>query len=100
VRQERWDALTPEERKKFVPLCPDFVIELMSEHDYVNPAQAKMQEWMQNGCQLAWLINAESEETYIYRAGQEMQIISGFQGILSGEDVLPNFTLNLAELRS
>jgi hypothetical protein len=58
-----------------------------------------MREWMQNGCCLAWLIDADEEKVYLYRPEQEMEIVSGFDRSLSGEAILPVFTLDLAILR-
>ena len=99
VSTERWQVLTPDERKKFPPVCPDFVIELMSESDTVTESRAKMlTDWMGNGCQLAWLIDPKTETTYIYRADGSIQINHGFQEPLSGEGVLPGFALNLSDL--
>jgi Uma2 family endonuclease len=99
VTSDRWDALAPEARKKFPPICPDFVIELMSESDTLTESRAKMlTEWMGNGCQLAWLIDPKTETTYIYRADGSIQINHGFQEPLSGEGVLPGFMLDLSEL--
>ena len=59
VEKSRWSALTPEQREKFIPLCPDFVIELVSPSDSLKKSQEKMQEYMENGCRLGWLINPE-----------------------------------------
>ncbi len=93
-------ALTTEQKKKFPLLCPDFVVELMSETDVLSEAQTKVQtDWMANGCRLAWLIDPKTETTYIYRADGSIQINRTFDQPLSGEDVLPNFTLTLSELR-
>ncbi len=99
VRKERWEALSQEERRKFVPLCPDFVVELLSESDSLNVTQEKMQEWMENGCRLAWLIDPQTETAYIYRAGGSESTVQGFDDVLSGENVLPDFVLELKELR-
>lgn len=99
VTIERWNALTAVERKKFPPLCPDFVIELMSESDVLRDAQAKIQtDWIANGCQLAWLIDPKTETAYIYRADGSIQINRTFAQPLSGEDVLPGFALDLRVL--
>ena len=79
VSTERWQALTPNERKKFPPICPDFVIELLSESDTVTESRAKMlTDWIGNGCQLAWLIDPKTETTHIYRADGSIQINHGF----------------------
>lgn len=100
ISNERWSQLLPSEQKKFPPICPDFVIELMSESDILAEAKKKMQdEWIANGCRLGWLINPETETVYIYRGNGEIQIIKGFDNSLSGEDVLPDFELKLSKLR-
>jgi Uma2 family endonuclease len=99
VRRERWEALTQEEREKFPPLCPDFVIELRSKSDRVEVLQEKMQEWIANGCQLGWLIDPANEMVYVYRAGGIVDTVDSFDATISGEDVLPGFELELKELR-
>lgn len=100
VRLDRWNALTERQQEQFPPLCPDFVIELLSSTDALKTAKAKMLDvWMQNGCRLAWLIDPKSETTHIFRANGEIQIVTGFDSNLSGEDVLVGFTLPLNHLR-
>ena len=95
ISVDRWNALRPEERKKFVPLAPDFLIELLSESDELAFAQLKMQEWMENGVRLAWLLDPFQKMSYIYRQNRELEIISGMV-TLNGEDVLPDFELDLS----
>ncbi|NBU98720.1 MAG: Uma2 family endonuclease [Spirochaetia bacterium] len=97
ISHERWNALRPEERKKFVPLAPDFVIELLSESDELSFAKIKMEEWMENGVRLAWLLDPFDKTSYIYRQNQKVEIISGIV-TLKGEDVLPDFRLDLSEV--
>ncbi len=100
VEKSRWDALTEQQKAKFPPLCPDFVIELRSESGSVKELQKKVTEqWLGNGCQLAWLIDPKEEKTYVYRAGHEVEELDGFDRELSGEEMLPGFVLNLRELR-
>ncbi|NCJ06233.1 Uma2 family endonuclease [Synechococcales cyanobacterium C] len=94
VALERWQALTPEEQEKFPPLCPDFVIELRSRSDYLAPLQAKMREYIENGCRLGWLINPQDQQVEIYRPGQAIETLA-FPVQLSGESVLPGFMLAL-----
>ena len=99
VRLDRWNALTEREKEQFPPLCPDFVIELLSATDVLKTAKAKMPDvWMQNGCQLAWLIDPKLQTTHIFRANGEIQIIEGFDKTLLGEDVLNGFTMLLNRL--
>jgi len=94
VRRERWETLTSEQRKGFVPLCPDFVVELRSESDRLSDLQTKMQEYMDNGAQLGWLIDPQNKRVEIYRAGQALEVLEN-PSTLSGEAVLPGFTLAL-----
>ncbi len=99
VSHERWQQLTEKEKRQFPPLCPDFVLELMSDSDDIKEARRKMQdEWMANGCRLAWLMYPAQETVYIYRQNGEIQIVTNFDKILSGEDVLVGFELNLQKL--
>jgi len=96
--QARWDGLSAKEQEQFPPLCPDFVIELRSRTDSLPGLQKKMQEWIKNGCRLAWLIDTKGQVVYLYRPGKDVQKISFFDTALSGEEVLPGFQLNLSEL--
>jgi Uma2 family endonuclease len=98
IEKTRWSSLSKNEQKKFVPLCPDFVVELLSESDSLWIAQAKMEEWMTNGCRLAWLIDAETEKGYLYQAYAEIHMVS-FEATLNGGDVLPGFEFSLQSLR-
>ncbi|HEY9666041.1 MAG TPA: Uma2 family endonuclease [Coleofasciculaceae cyanobacterium] len=95
VRRERWEALTPEQRRKFPPIAPDFVIELRSATDDLEILQAKMQEYLNSGVQLAWLINPQQQQVEVYRLGQEVEVCD-LPTELLGEDVLPGFILSLA----
>ena len=94
IRVERWEALNPEERKGFPPICPDFVVELLSPSDSLKTVQDKMQEYMDNGARLGWLIDPKSKQVEIYRGGQQKQVQKA-PNSLSGEQVLPGFVLNL-----
>jgi Uma2 family endonuclease len=100
VRADRRNALTPDQRKKFPPLCPDFVVELMSESDTLRATEAKLHEYIDNGCQLGWLIDPRTESARIYRADGSVSIVRGFDQVLSGEDVLPGFSFDLSLLQS
>jgi len=97
VEKSRWSALTPEQREKFIPLCPDFVLELVSPSDSLKKTQEKMQEYMENGCRLGWLINRKKREVEIYRPGQDVEVLQ-CPLTLSGENVLPGFVLNLQKI--
>ncbi|MEQ8466471.1 Uma2 family endonuclease [Coleofasciculus sp. E1-EBD-02] len=97
VRQERWDALSPEQRTKFPPICPDFVVELMSPSDTLKATQDKMKEYRENGVRLGWLIAPEQRRVEIYRPQQAVEILEA-PDTLSGEEVLPGFTLDLRPL--
>ncbi|MFB2893886.1 Uma2 family endonuclease [Aerosakkonemataceae cyanobacterium BLCC-F50] len=94
VKMERWNALTPEQREKFLPLCPDFVVELRSPSDSLTELREKMQEYIENDAKLGWLIDRKNKRVEIYRPNQEVEILEN-PATLSGEDVLPGFVLNL-----
>ena len=99
VSLERWESLTDDEQERFPPICPDFVIELVSKSDTLKDAKEKMQDdWMANGCRLGWLIDPFNQTTYIYRAEGSIHINRGFDKPLSGEDVLPGLEFDLTEL--
>jgi Uma2 family endonuclease len=97
VRQERWDALTPEEQCRFPPIAPNFVIELRSELNDIEKLRAKMREYMDNGVLLGWLLNPKDHHVEIYRQGQSVEILNA-PNYLSGEDVLPGFDLDLSRI--
>jgi len=91
----KWESLTPEQQEKFPPICPDFVIELRSPSDSLKPLQEKMQEYMDNGTRLGWLINRKNRQVEIYRPGREKEVLEN-PTTLSGEDILPGFVLHLS----
>ncbi len=97
IIKERWEALTLEERSRFAPICPDFVMELMSPSDSLKTLQTKMQEYMDNGARLGWLINRRDREVEVYRIGLSKEILKSPQS-LSGEDVLPAFVLDMTAI--
>jgi len=94
VKLERWNALTQKQQTRFLPLCPDFVVELLSPSDSLKDTQEKMREYRDNGARLGWLINRKSRQVEIYRIGKEVEVLESPVS-LSGEDVLPGFVLNL-----
>jgi len=97
VRLERWEALTPQQRQKFPPLAPDFVVELRSATDELKPLQDKMQEYRDNGVPLGWLIEPHNHRVEIYRPEQDVEVLQSPIS-LSGEDVLPGFVLDLSQI--
>jgi Uma2 family endonuclease len=94
VELSRWQALTPEQRQKFPPIAPDFVIELRSRTDDLQTLHEKMQEYMDSGVRLAWLINPQDQQVEIYRQRQE-KVTKALPVELFGEDVLPGFVLQI-----
>jgi Uma2 family endonuclease len=97
VSRERWEALTPEEQEGFAPLCPDFVLELRSKSDNMEPLRAKMREYMENKARLGWLIDRKNRKVEIYRQDRDVEVLDN-PTTLSGEDVLPGFVLDLTEV--
>jgi Uma2 family endonuclease len=99
IKRSRWQALTPQERREFPPLCPDFVVELRSPSDPLEHVQAKMREYLDNGAQLGWLIDPIERKVYIYRPQVAVECLDRPQTI-SGEPVLPGFVLDMAKVWS
>jgi Uma2 family endonuclease len=97
IAKGRWDALTPEEKKKFAPICPDFVAELMSPSDTRSETRDKMREFVAQGARLGWLLDPKAVEVEIHRPGQPVEVLKR-PATLSGEDVLPGFVLDLKGL--
>ena len=95
VEQSRYDAL--QNHEGFVPLCPDFVVELRSKSDSLSNVQEKMREYIDNGTRLGWLIDPQNQRVEIYRNGKEIQVLDR-PDQLSGEDVLPGFILSLQRI--
>ena len=100
IRLEKWLALSVEERRKFAHITPDFVIELRSsEDDSLKDLKAKMDEYIENGVQLGWLLDRIQGKAYVYRPNRETRIFDNFEhDVLSGEDVLEGFELKLSML--
>jgi Uma2 family endonuclease len=94
---ERWNTLTEEQQNRFIPLCPDFIIELLSPSDNLEKTRSKMGEYVENGLRLGWLINRKNRQVEIYRQGQDIEILD-HPLTLSGEDILPNFILSLESI--
>jgi Uma2 family endonuclease len=99
IAKSSWKKLSQEERKKFVKLVPEFVVEVKSSSDSLVELQQKMKMYVGNGVKLGWLIDPAREKVWIYRGNGETDTVSGFDRSLSGENVLKGFTLKLRELR-
>lgn len=102
ITKERWEVLSPEDKRKFPPICPDFAIELRSETDSLAKLQSKMLEYLANGLRLGWLIYPQTLRVEIYRINQKVEIINFSDkqtpANLSGESVLPGFVLDLTSI--
>lgn len=97
ILRSRLAAVPPEKKKKFLPLCPDFVIELKSPTDDLEATKAKMNEYIANGVRLGLLLNPETRRVHIYRPNAEVEILENPESV-SCEPVLAGFTLDLREI--
>jgi Uma2 family endonuclease len=95
--RERWDSLSDEQQEEFAPLCPDFVVELRSPKDRLSTLQTKMDEYIQNGARLGWLIDPQNRCAYVYRPGRAAERLEN-PSSLSGETVLPGFEFVVSEI--
>jgi Uma2 family endonuclease len=97
ILSSRLNKLKPGQRRKFLPLCPDFVIEIVSPSDRLPALRAKMEEYLANGARLGWLIDPEKRKVHVFRPGEEPQCRSGLRQF-SGSPELPGFVLKLADI--
>jgi len=101
IKLDRWNSLTLKEKRGFPPIAPDFVMELVSPSDLKNQRyedlQVKMQEYLDNGVKLGWLIEPSSKTVEIYKLGQKVETLNS-PSTLSGENILPGFVLDLSEI--
>jgi Uma2 family endonuclease len=95
--KQKWESLSPSERRKFSRVVPDFVIELLSPTDDLGDTQAKMDEYIENGVRLGWLIDPAERKVYIYRADGSNETLDN-PTELSGENVLPGFKLDVTKI--
>lgn len=94
IRRDRWETLTSDQKKRFPAIVPDFVLELMSPTDTLRDARTKMQEYLESGVKLAWLINPQNRQVEVYRLGRSVEVLDTPIQLL-GEEILPGFVLNL-----
>lgn len=97
VRKSRLAKLTARQKKKFLPLCPDFVVEVLSPTDRLPVVQRKMEEYRENGASLGWLIDPEKRKVHVYRPGKTIEILNHPKRV-SGDPELPGFVLELARI--
>jgi len=97
VKKTRLEILTSKQKKQFLPLCPDFVIELRSPSDSTNDLQDKMQEYIGNGVRLGWLIDPETQRVYVYQANQPALKLDSPLSV-TADQVVTGFKLELAKI--
>jgi Uma2 family endonuclease len=97
VRTSRWNALTEVQRRKFPPLCPDFVLELRSPSDTLADQQAKLEEYIACGATLGWLIDPDERRVYVYRRDHRVVVIENAVE-LRGDPELPGLVLDLRSI--
>ena len=97
VSRERLAAFSAEQRRKFLPLCPDFVVELVSPSDKLEDVQDKMNEYMANGMRLGWLIDPERRRVQVYRPGSLVEGLDN-PAEVSGDPELPGLVLELRDI--
>ncbi|MBD2508314.1 Uma2 family endonuclease [Nostoc muscorum FACHB-395] len=97
IELERWNALTDAQKASFAPICPDFVIELRSSSDRLIKLQEKMQEYIDNGTSLGWLIDRQNRKVYIYRPNREVEILDNPEAV-TGNPELPGFILRMTKI--
>jgi Uma2 family endonuclease len=99
ILHERFNNRYNADKKTFPYVCPEFIVELMSDSDSLKSSTSRMEAWMENGCLMAWLINPKTEKVYVYRTEGLVHIIEGFDKKVLGEDILVDFELVLGYLK-
>ena len=94
VSRDRWQSLTSEQQDSFPPLCPDFVVELRSKSDSLKSLQDKMEEYLENGLLLGWLIDIQNQTVEVYRSQESREVLQK-PSVLTGDYILSNFSINL-----
>jgi Uma2 family endonuclease len=94
IRRERWDALSDDQKNDFAPICPDFVVELRSKSDRLRPLKEKMEEYIENGAKLGWLIDPLERRVHIYRPDAQVEVLDNPSEVAGGA-LLKGFTLKL-----
>lgn len=97
VSAAKWKSLSEDEKNRFAPVCPEFVVEVRSKSDSLSDLKKKMRVWIANGTLLAWLIDPIEKKSYIFKADKnEEVVIDGFEGKkITGEHPVEGFTLDL-----
>ena len=99
VSNERWQTVPEESKTRFLPVVPNFIVEVRSPSDSLKPLQTKMLEWLENGVELGWLIDIQNKQTYIYRLNQSIELVEGLDKVLNGENILKGFEFDLSQLK-
>jgi Uma2 family endonuclease len=97
MRREKWDSVSEQQKKRFAPLCPDFVVELRSPSDRLPVLFNKMSEYIANGASLGWLIDPSTRRVYVYQPNEEVVVLENPETV-SGEPLLPGFELRTTDL--
>jgi Uma2 family endonuclease len=95
ISDERYKEIPKDERKKFPRICPEFIMEIRSQSDRIKTLKEKMEEYMENGALLGFLIDPVEQKAYVYRTEHEVEVVTDFSGFLSGYNVMPGFELPL-----
>ena len=97
MRREKYDNVSKDDKERFAHVCPDFVVELRSPSDRLPTLMNKMEEYIDNGASLGWLIDPKKRRVYVYRAGEEMVVLEN-PTVVSGDPLLPGFELQMEEI--
>ena len=99
ISKEKWNQLTEEDKNRFAPICPEFVIEVRSKSDSLDDLKKKMKTWISNGAELAWLIDPIEKNTYIYSSAEQERLVKGFDQKIQAAGKMNGFVLDLSLLK-
>ena len=99
ISNEKWNKLSEQDKDRFAPVCPKFVVEVRSKSDDQDDLKNKMRVWIKNGCTLGWLIDPREKRSFIFRPGRPEEEIRGFNGKIVGQDPVSGFELDLSLIK-
>ncbi|MGF1492365.1 MAG: Uma2 family endonuclease [Microcoleaceae cyanobacterium] len=94
---EKWSRIPPDQQTKFAPVCPDFVVEIRSPSDTIKPIQEKLQEYIDNGASLGWLVDRKNRTVYVYRPDTAVECLDNPETV-GGDPILPGFSLKMEKI--
>lgn len=99
ISEERWKEVPEDQKQKFLPLVPEFIVEIKSPGDSIKDLKVQMEDWIESGVRLAWLVDPNAKNVYVYRSKKAVEKLNGFDQVLKAEEIMPGFEFDFRQLR-